>query len=1092
MVDVQGDFRADVSDQVAKLIEQRKTPWQQRLQAGEASRRFEFPHNAVTGRAYRGGNGILLMLKAMQLKSEDPRWYTAKQVRDNGWSISRGRIGTVVEYWQTSETQDVLDEATGLTKPVKVALREPEAFYGRVYNAKELDDVPAYVPRQFPQDWDALAEVQKIVAGSGATVMNDQSGVSYYSLKDDAIHMPRMEFFASPLHYHQRVVHELGYWTSHESRLNWYLSKDRDSVSYSKQALRVQLASLFVAVELGLPFEPVFDQRQQQDWVAALGKDRHEFFRAVREAEQIAVKVLSLGVSRELEQDKGQAAPAPVPVVPVVLTSSQKFEHERANPPEKYGNLGAAYAFGSFAGAVGEDKFNVYLRWSSMRNLIESASASELVKEMQFTISQGVPRHVHDLLNVADNPGAETTLHLAHTWGEAVQVRMKDASEYLDAHELRIADAERVGVQESVVSLARQEVRALRGMLRDLEDAPQKLVKEVEHRIQRDHERLYAQADHQAIAKKPSITSIKMWSKSEFEGREVYVTPHLVDLSGTAPHLASWDKRAQEMLGGRTMAADSVARVVAGCANMPGKTKLALIATMQHDHSKPACAVFQRESNERAVYVDHTYAQYFLSKFPGAEFHSAAVQQRFGGGAISVIHQGKMVGVLMPMRFDWTESAAEIQGFLLRNAAEAGLGAAPDVLAQYSHSPLDTGLLATKPTPASIKGWMTGELDGRAVYMTGELLDLSGEAPAIKCWEQRINETRPEVHSSTIQRAIAGSDKPGLQVIEPMAMVLDQKKQLVAFSRNPDEPCVYVDSAFVRYFVHKYDNPVFEVGGMQAGTSKRLDQYPSIKVRYEGELVGVVSPISIKDRAQTPAQVRQVWEGSAPPAPVAAAKPDGKAMDHVNGFTKGMPPVAANKLKKALGKEVLLHGRVDTVRGHLERWHDQGYLSFTSVQQNKVKPMSHTAYNAASYAEQMAHEKRMKAGGKVTVYLVNNCDLGKIAHDYAVHLSKLSTLEKRAATDRSPGVADVLGLAEIAIETGDADVLRDFKSHFGVKPDEFMKMNTIEQRQQLSNHFAQHAVHAGKHKVVEPVAQASEESAAPQPLKQTEDMAPGM
>ena len=55
--------------------------------------------------------------------------------------------------------------------------------------------------------------------------------------------------------------------------------------------------------------------------------------------------------------------------------------------------------------------------------------------------------------------------------------------------------------------------------------------------------------------------------------------------------------------------------------------------------------------------------------------------------------------------------------------------------------------------------------------------------------------------------------------------------------------------------------------------------------------------------------------------------------------------------------------------------------------------MSRRAYNRADNREQEAHDKRIKEGGKKTVYYIGGYDLGKIAYDYANHLKGLKSAE---------------------------------------------------------------------------------------------------
>lgn len=109
--------------------------------------------------------------------------------------------------------------------------------------------------------------------------------------------------------------------------------------------------------------------------------------------------------------------------------------------------------------------------------------------------------------------------------------------------------------------------------------------------------------------------------------------------------------------------------------------------------------------------------------------------------------------------------------------------------------------------------------------------------------------------------------------------------------------------------------------------------------------------------------------------------------DDVNGFiTAEHAPNQAELIRKNLEKPVRINGVVATLREHLDGWHTAQKLEVSTYEEWRIKDMSRTAFNRATNEQQRAHAERQRAGGKKTVYLVNNYDLGKTAHDYAAHL----------------------------------------------------------------------------------------------------------
>ena len=54
---------------------------------------------------------------------------------------------------------------------------------------------------------------------------------------------------------------------------------------------------------------------------------------------------------------------------------------------------------------------------------------------------------------------------------------------------------------------------------------------------------------------------------------------------------------------------------------------------------------------------------------------------------------------------------------------------------------------------------------------------------------------------------------------------------------------------------------------------------------------------------------------------------------------------------------------------------------------DKIKPMSRAAYNRANNQEQIAHERKIKAGGKVEEYSLGDYTISKTEYDHAVNVS---------------------------------------------------------------------------------------------------------
>jgi antirestriction protein ArdC len=83
-------------------------------------------------------------------------------------------------------------------------------------------------------------------------------------------------------------LHELAHWTGHPSRLDRHLQNRYGSAGYAMEELRAELASAFVANEIGIPTDIPHHASYIASWIKALKDDKREIFRAATDAQRIA------------------------------------------------------------------------------------------------------------------------------------------------------------------------------------------------------------------------------------------------------------------------------------------------------------------------------------------------------------------------------------------------------------------------------------------------------------------------------------------------------------------------------------------------------------------------------------------------------------------------------------------------------------------------------------------------------------------------------------------------------------------------------------------------------------------------------------
>lgn len=305
MSDEKHNYRQELTGKIIDLMERGEAPWQKPWN-GEG-RPLDMPYNPVSGTQYRGGNAMSLMMKGMGEGYEDPRWMTYKQAASIGAQVRKGEKSTLVEYWKWHDEKKEKDPATGEEKTVRTKLDPPRVFFANVFNSSQIDGLPdrEKSPKHDP-DWNPVEAAERILENSGADIRHDQASRAFYRPGTDSIHLPERGRFATEMDYYEVAMHEMGHWTGNESRLGRDLKGPFGSPEYAREELRAQMASLFVSAEIGIPFHPERHAAYNKSWIDVLKEDKHEFFRASREAEQIADYVLDFNREIKVEKTKEQ------------------------------------------------------------------------------------------------------------------------------------------------------------------------------------------------------------------------------------------------------------------------------------------------------------------------------------------------------------------------------------------------------------------------------------------------------------------------------------------------------------------------------------------------------------------------------------------------------------------------------------------------------------------------------------------------------------------------------------------------------------------------------------------------------------------
>src|SRR5213593_2068211 len=296
---VKRDLRQEVTDSIIAAIEKGVAPWQRPWQSGA----FEMPMNPTSGKPYRGGNAVHLMVVGMRKGYEDPRWLTYRQAQENEWQVRRGEKGTQIEFWQFPDARSSAHEESRDDAPDS---RRDHVLYRvyTVFNARQIDGIPAHAPRVH-QEWETVKTAETLLRNSGARISHDQADRAFYNPVSDTIHLPPRAAFKSAGAYYGTALHECCHWTGTPQRLNRETLNESyrfGDLNYAKEELRAELASVFLMAERGIPHNPDSHAAYVGSWLQALREDRHEIFRATRDAHRAADLLLALELHKSLDQ----------------------------------------------------------------------------------------------------------------------------------------------------------------------------------------------------------------------------------------------------------------------------------------------------------------------------------------------------------------------------------------------------------------------------------------------------------------------------------------------------------------------------------------------------------------------------------------------------------------------------------------------------------------------------------------------------------------------------------------------------------------------------------------------------------------------
>jgi len=296
------DPMQEFADRILAELEKGVKPWV-RPWDPEKTGGPQAPFNPVTGKRYHGINVLILGMDLRAFQSGDPRWMTYQQAQEKHWQVRKGEKSTTIFF---SKPLEVEDEAAEDGKKLVRVLK-----HYAVFHASQIDGIPAYkAPGVEDAPWTRPEAADIILKNSGA-VIRIGGDRAFYSPVTDHIQLPPEASFRGPPEFAATALHELGHWTGHASRLNRDMRARFGSAGYATEELRAELASAFVASELGIPTDIPQHASYIADWIRPLKNDKREIFRAAADAQRIADMELGFHPAYAAQVQSEPETPAP-------------------------------------------------------------------------------------------------------------------------------------------------------------------------------------------------------------------------------------------------------------------------------------------------------------------------------------------------------------------------------------------------------------------------------------------------------------------------------------------------------------------------------------------------------------------------------------------------------------------------------------------------------------------------------------------------------------------------------------------------------------------------------------------------------------
>lgn len=286
------DLIQATAERMLDLMKQGTIPWRRPWNDSNAPQNGSIngPWNPVTGKAYRGGNTLILRGAQLVRGYEDSRWLTYKQAATIGAQVKRGEKGQQIAYWDFSKTGKAQEGEQPAVESEEKGYQGPSVFVATVFHSSQIDNMPEPPPPFIMPESIRNLRVRELLDRHQPKLHHDGGNRAFYSVATDSIHVPKAGSFQDPINYLSTVLHEMAHWTGAKHRLDRDQTGRFGTQEYAKEELVAELSSCFIIDRLGIALGKEHEEQHAaylQSWMKAIADDPKCLFRAASQAEKV-------------------------------------------------------------------------------------------------------------------------------------------------------------------------------------------------------------------------------------------------------------------------------------------------------------------------------------------------------------------------------------------------------------------------------------------------------------------------------------------------------------------------------------------------------------------------------------------------------------------------------------------------------------------------------------------------------------------------------------------------------------------------------------------------------------------------------------